>query len=167
MLAIINAAAERYRGAIPDDCWHEPYMSMPELERDIAAGVDFWGYEDKSQLVALMGAQRVKDVMLIRHAYVRPDCQGRGIGGALLRHLEELTHQRILIGTWANAPWAIRFYEGREYTLMPANETRALLSNYWNISSRQAETSVVLAKAARTSPSAAGSAGRAPAAGNV
>lgn len=149
ILAIINAAAQRYRGAIPDDCWHEPYMSGRQLEQDVRAGVNFWGCEVDGQLVGVMGIQQVRDVTLIRHAYIRPDQQGRGIGAILLRHLEQLTEQRILIGTWADAPWAIRFYESHAYTIVPREETPALLRTYWDISPRQVETSVVLAKAAR------------------
>lgn len=147
ILAIVNAAAQRYRGVIPADCWHEPYMSAPQLEREIHAGVSFQGYEEEDgQLIAVMGVQRVKDVTLIRHAYVRPDRQGRGIGGALLRHLETLTDGRILIGTWADAAWAIRFYQSHGYALVPPGETPALLATYWSIPARQVETSVVLAK---------------------
>jgi GNAT superfamily N-acetyltransferase len=147
ILAIVNAAAERYRGAIPADCWHEPYMSREQLERDIAAGVTFWGYVDEDGgLAGVMGIQRVKDVALVRHAYVRPDRQGRGIGGRLLAHLEGLGSQRILIGTWADAGWAIRFYAGHGYVLVPQRETAALLRTYWTVSPRQIETSVVLAK---------------------
>lgn len=154
ILEIINAAAQRYHGTIPADCWHEPYMSAAQLARDIGAGVKFCGYEDDDgQLVAVMGIQPVKDVTLIRHAYVRPDQQGRGLGGALLRHLETLTDRRILIGTWADAAWAIRFYQGHGYTLIPRHETPALLRSYWDVPPRQIETSVVLAKsAARNSP---------------
>ena len=152
ILAIINAAAERYRGVIPADCWHEPYMSDAQFRSDAGAGVSFRGYEDvDGQLVAVMGMQRVRNVMLIRHAYVRPDRQGKGIGGALLRHCETLTHRRILIGTWAHALWAIRFYEGHGYTLIPREDTPALLRTYWDIPPRQVETSVVLTKAARVS----------------
>lgn len=104
ILAIINAAAERYRGSIPDDCWHEPYMSEEQFARDVAASVQFWIYEDiDGELVGAMGLQRVKDVTLVRHAHVLPSCQGKGIGSKLLRHLEELSDQRILIGTWAEA----------------------------------------------------------------
>ena len=152
VLAIINASAQRYQGTIPADCWHEPYMSAEQLGRDISAGVTFWGYEeDDGELVGVMGVQPVKDVTLIRHAYVRPDRQGKGIGGVLLRHLETLTDQRILIGTWADAAWAIGFYQGHDYVLISREETPALLRTYWNIPPRQVETSVVLAKAARAS----------------
>ncbi|MEX1993204.1 MAG: GNAT family N-acetyltransferase [Steroidobacteraceae bacterium] len=147
MLAIVNAAAERYRSAIPADCWHEPYMPADQLERDIAAGVDFWGYEDDcNDLVGVMGVQRVRDVDLIRHAYVRPDQQGRGVGAALLRHLEGLSQRQILIGTWADAAWAIRFYQNHGYVLVAGEDTGQLLQTYWTISPRQVETSVVLAK---------------------
>jgi GNAT superfamily N-acetyltransferase len=150
ILTIINAAAQRYRGAIPADCWHEPYMTEQQLGRDISAGVTFWASEeDGGELTGVMGFQQVKDVTLIRHAYVRPDRQGRGIGGALLQHLETLTDRRILIGTWADASWAIRFYESHGYRLIAQPETPPLLCTYWDISPRQVETSVVLAKAAR------------------
>ena len=148
ILEIINAAAQRYRGTIPDDCWHEPYMSDAQLARDMSAGVNFSGYEDDDgQLVAVMGIQHVRDVTLIRHAYVRPGQQGKGLGGALLRHLETLTSQRILIGTWADAEWAIRFYQGHGYVLIPRQETPTLLRKYWDVPPRQIETSVVLEKA--------------------
>ena len=151
ILTIINTAAERYRGAIPPDCWHEPYMDAQQLARDIDGGVSFWGYEDDDgQLAGIMGVQRGKGVTLIRHAYVCPERQGKGIGGLLLRHLEMLTTDaRVLIGTWADAAWAIRFYEGHGYSLMPLEETPALLNAYWDIPTRQVETSVVLTKATR------------------
>ncbi|HEU4994192.1 MAG TPA: GNAT family N-acetyltransferase [Gemmatimonadaceae bacterium] len=150
ILVIINAAAERYRGIIPADCWHEPYMSAEQLARDISVGVNFWGYEDGNrQLAGVMGFQRVRDVTLVRHAYVRPDCQGRGIGGLLLQHLEELTDQPILIGTWADAAWAIGFYQGHGYALASPQDTPALLRTYWEIPPRQAAASVVLSKSAR------------------
>jgi len=150
ILSIINAAAERYHGAIPDDCWHEPYMDVAALARDIEKGVSFWGaVDDNRQLLGVMGIQPVKDVTLVRHAYVNPAFQGRGIGGLLLRYLETLTDKRILIGTWADATWAIRFYEAHGYSLIPRSETPALLETYWEISPRQVETSVVLAKPPR------------------
>jgi GNAT superfamily N-acetyltransferase len=150
ILTIINAAAERYRGAIPADCWHDPYMDASALARDTEKGVDFWGAQDADrQLVGVMGIQSVKDVTLVRHAYVHPEVQGKGIGGLLLRHLETLTEKRILIGTWADATWAIRFYETHGYSLIPRSETPLLLGRYWEISPRQVETSVVLAKGTR------------------
>ena len=149
ILAIVNAAAERYRGVIPVDCWHEPYMPAAQLERDVAAGVTFWGAVDEGgALVGVMGIQPVEDVDLVRHAYVRPDQQGSGVGSRLLAHLEGLASRRILIGTWADAAWAIRFYQRHGYTLVPPSETAELLRTYWTVSPRQIETSVVLAKPA-------------------
>ena len=145
MLAIINSAAEAYRGVIPSDCWHEPYMSATQLERDIAAGVQFSGYEADGELIGVMGIQRVRDVDLIRHAYVLPGNQGRGIGGSLLTHLRASTTRRILIGTWAAAEWAIRFYRGHGFELVSPQDKASLLKTYWRISERQIETSVVLA----------------------
>ena len=147
ILAIINAAAERYRGAIPADCWHEPYMTAGQLACDIAAGVSFWGYEDDNgQLLGVMGIQQVEHVTLVRHAYVDPHAQGRGVGGRLLRYLETLANQRILIGTWATAVWAIRFYQSHGYVLIPGEDVPAMLRRYWDIPRRQIETSVVLVK---------------------
>jgi GNAT superfamily N-acetyltransferase len=145
MLGIINAAAEAYRGVIPSDCWHEPYMSAQQLEREIAAGVAFHGYESDGELVGVMGIQRVRDVDLIRHAYVTPGNQQRGIGSGLLEHLRQMTARRILVGTWAAAEWAIRFYERHGFETVPPEEKTALLREYWTISPRQSETSVVLA----------------------
>lgn len=142
--AIVNAAAQRYRGVIPPDCWHEPYMTRASLEAEIAAGVDFRGWEESATLVGVMGLQRVRDVTLIRHAYVAPGHQGRGIGSALLRSLSAQTATPLLVGTWAAAEWAIRFYEGHGFRLVPPAEKDRLLASYWNISPRQQETSVVL-----------------------
>src|SRR5215210_6587126 len=107
VLAIINAAADAYRGVIPADRWHEPYMSAGELDSEIAAGVAFWGYEFGGSLLGIMGIQPVRDVELIRHAYVLPGKQGRGVGSALLEHLMGADERRILVGTWADAGWAI------------------------------------------------------------
>jgi GNAT superfamily N-acetyltransferase len=147
ILSIINHAATRYRGVIPADCWHDPYMHAAELAREIANGVTFWGAEGpETRLAGVMGIQCVKDVTLVRHAYVHPEHQGKGIGSLLLQHLETLTDRRILIGTWAGATWAIRFYEAHGYALIPSSETPALLKTYWGIPSRQIETSVVLVK---------------------
>ena len=147
ILAIVNAAAERYRGVIPADCWHEPYMAAEQLERDVAAGVAFWGcVDERDELVGVMGIQPVGDVDLVRHAYVRPDRQGSGIGGRLLAHLEGIGARQVLIGTWADATWAIGFYESHGYVLVPRERTAELLWRYWDVSLRQVETSVVLAK---------------------
>jgi GNAT superfamily N-acetyltransferase len=143
---IINEAAEVYRGAIPEDCWHEPYMSHEELDREIAEGVVFWGSDADGALAGVMGIQRVKDVDLVRHAYVRPAYQGRGIGAKLLAHLESLTSRPVLIGTWKDAAWAIRFYQNHGFRLVAPDETKVLLKRYWNISDRQLEVSVVLAR---------------------
>ena len=148
LLAIINAAAEAYRAVIPADRWHEPYMPREELDGEIAAGVVFWGHEQDGRLVGVMGLQSVRDVDLIRHAYVLPESQGRGIGGALLRHLRGLSTRPMLVGTWAAADWAVRFYERHGFRLAsPANKT-VLLKTYWSIPDRQIETSVVLANPA-------------------
>jgi GNAT superfamily N-acetyltransferase len=144
ILEIVNAAAEAYRGVIPADRWHEPYMPAAELDAEIAAGVEFWGYEDDG-LLGVMGVQDVGDVDLIRHAYVRPGIQGRGIGGALLAHLLALRDGRgILVGTWAAAQWAIRFYERHGFARVTPEEKTRLLRTYWTIPERQVETSVVL-----------------------
>jgi len=145
ILAIINRAAEAYRGVIPADRWHEPYMSAPELDSEIAAGVVFWGYEADEQLTGVMGFQPVRDVDLIRHAYVVPDSQRRGIGGALLGKLRQLTTRRVLVGTWAAADWAIRFYRREGFELVAPARKTVLLKTYWDIPDRQIETSVVLA----------------------
>lgn len=142
--AIINQAAEAYRGVIPTDCWHEPYMSRSSLRTEIAAGVDFWGWDESGVLAGVMGLQKVKDVTLIRHAYVSPACQGRGIGGALLAALADRTTGRLLVGTWAAAEWAIRFYRRHGFRLVSPEEKDRLLDAYWSIPPRQRETSVVL-----------------------
>ena len=143
--AIVNAAAEAYRGVIPDDCWHEPYMDLRELDREIAGGIQFWGYEAEDALIAVMGIQSVVDVDLIRHAYVLPGSQRRGVGGELLLHLRSLTARRILVGTWAAADWAIRFYRRNGFELVSTKRKTALLKTYWTIPDRQIEASVVLA----------------------
>ena len=145
MFAIVNAAAEAYRSVIPPDRWHEPYMPMEQLDGEIAAGVNFWGYESDGELIGLMGIQPVRDVDLIRHAYVVPAAQGRGIGGALLAHLRALTDRRFLVGTWAAATWAIRFYERHGFVRVSPALKDELLATYWDIPERQIETSVVLA----------------------
>jgi GNAT superfamily N-acetyltransferase len=146
ILGIINAAAEAYRGVIPADCWHEPYMSAAELAAEIGAGVTFWGYEQEGLLIGVMGTQPVRDVELIRHAYVHPASQGHGVGTALIRHLRGLSARPMLVGTWAAASWAIRFYERHGFERLEPQATRRLLSTYWRISERQMETSVVLAE---------------------
>ena len=145
ILAIVNAAAEAYRGAIPADRWREPYMPAHELDDEIAAGVAFWGYEAGGELLGIMGIQPVRDVELIRHAYTVPASQGRGIGGSLLEHLLANRRARpLLVGTWAAAEWAIRFYRRHGFEPVSTERKTALLQEYWTIPERQVETSVVL-----------------------
>jgi GNAT superfamily N-acetyltransferase len=146
ILAIVNAAAEAYREVIPADRWHEPYMPAEELDGEIAAGVRFWGYEEAGELLGIMGIQAVDDVDLIRHAYVWPDAQGKGVGTALLNRLVESAERPLLVGTWAAAEWAIRFYQRHGFELVsPVERKDELLRTYWDIPERQVETSVVLA----------------------
>jgi GNAT superfamily N-acetyltransferase len=149
MLAVINAAAEAYRGVIPADRWHVPYMPLDELDREIAAGVAFWGHAADGVLVGVMGIQSVRDVDLIRHAYVLPSSQRHGIGGALLRRLRTLSTRPKLVGTWAAAEWAIRFYERHGFELVSPARKSVLLKTYWNIPDGQIEASVVLANPPR------------------
>jgi len=145
ILAIVNAAAEAYRGAIPGDCFHDPYMPPAELDSELAAGVAFWGYEQGGALAGVMGIQPVRDVDLIRHAYVLPGAQGQGVGTALLRHLRGLSARRMLVGTWAAAEWAVRFYRRHGFEQVSPKRKTALLKSYWTVPDRQIETSVVLA----------------------
>ncbi len=142
--AIINDAAMAYKGIIPADRWHEPYMPMEELQHEIADGVDFWGYEAQDRLVGVMGIQDKGDVALIRHAYVKTAERRKGVGTALVRHIEEQTTKPILVGTWSDAAWAVRFYQKNGYELLSRAETERLLRKYWNVPERQIETSVVL-----------------------
>jgi GNAT superfamily N-acetyltransferase len=146
ILAIVNAAAEAYRDVIPADRWREPYMPAAELEAEIAAGVAFWGYEAGGELLGVMGVQPVRDVVLIRHAYVAPASQRRGVGGALLEELMAAAARRVLVGTWAAAHWAVAFYRRHGFEQVAPDVKTALLRAYWDIPERQVETSVVLAK---------------------
>jgi GNAT superfamily N-acetyltransferase len=146
MFSIINDAAQAYKGVIPADRWHEPYMPMDELEAQLADGIVFSGYESGGELLGVMGIQDKGDVKLIRHAYVKTTARRRGIGEKLLRHLEATTSKPVLIGTWRDAAWAIRFYEKNGYRRQSREETARLLRKYWSIPERQIETSVVLAK---------------------
>jgi len=148
ILAIINTAAEAYGGIIPADRWHEPYMPGSELAAEKAAGVVFRGYEAEGQLAGVMGIQPVRDVHLIRHAYVLPAFQRIGAGGALLDHLRRGTPGTVLVGTWAAAVWAIRFYERHGFRRVSEQAKDRLLRAYWTIPDRQIETSVVLANPA-------------------
>lgn len=141
---IINDAAQAYKGVIPDDRYHEPYMSMEELNYEMKDGVVFWGIEENDELLGIMGIQDKGEVSLIRHAYVRTRQRNGGIGTKLLSHLMSLTDKPVLIGTWASADWAIRFYEKNGFKLVSPSEKKELLNTYWNVPERQIETSVVL-----------------------
>ncbi len=143
--AIINDAARAYKGVISNDLWQDPYMSLDELKYEIEDGVVFWGIEEDGNLVGVMGIQNRGNVTLIRHSYVRTSRRNNGIGTQLLHHLEGMTKGPILIGTWATATWAIRFYQRNGYCLLSQIETERLLRQYWNIPERQVLTSVVLA----------------------
>lgn len=147
ILAVINDAARAYRGVIPEDRLRDPYMSADELRREVADGVAFSGTDVRGELLGVMGSQPIADVTLIRHAYVRTDHQNRGIGGGLLIHLLARTERPVLIGTWAAARWAIRFYEKYGFEVVEPGEKDRLLRRYWSIPERQIETSVVLADA--------------------
>jgi GNAT superfamily N-acetyltransferase len=145
ILEIINDGAQAYKGVIPPDRWHTPYMTFDELRQEIASGVDFWGYERRGILIGVMGIQDKGDVTLVRHAYVRTSQHGQGIGTKLLKKLESMTTKPILIGTWTDAKWAIKFYLKNKYRLLSTFKKDELLKKYWNIPQRQIETSVVLA----------------------
>jgi len=145
LLTVVNDAATAYRGKIPADCWKEPYMPAEELKEEIRSGVQFYGYIKNNNLVAVMGIQPVGDVTLIRHAYTLTSYQRMGIGEKLLNHLLSLAKtDLILVGTWENAPWSIKFYQKLGFKLLLREETNKLLNKYWNIPERQIETSIVL-----------------------
>jgi len=145
ILDIINDAARAYNGIIPGDRWHEPYMSKQELQNQIDDGVQFWSYRDNEIIVGAMGIQEKSDVTLIRHAYVKTIARNKGIGGKMLDHLCQLTVKPILVGTWADATWAINFYKKHGFNLVCFEDKEHLLRKYWAIPVRQIETSVVLA----------------------
>jgi GNAT superfamily N-acetyltransferase len=147
ILEIINDGAQAYKGIIPADRWHDPYMSGQHLREELNTGICFWGWRENDRLIGVMGIQDRGDVTLIRHAYVRTILRNRGVGSQLLQHLESITDKPILIGTWAAANWAVAFYEKHNYRLVSPDEKNRLLKKYWNIPERQVETSVVLAKA--------------------
>jgi GNAT superfamily N-acetyltransferase len=150
LYAIINEAAKAYDGEIEPDCYHQPYMPMADLQGELKR-VTFYGYEDEDELVGVMGIEPVKDVTLIRHAYVLPQYQNRGIGKTLLKYLINLTTTRhLLVGTWGAAHWAITFYLRNGFTLMPDKDR--LLSTYWDIPPRQIETSVVMGREIKDNP---------------
>jgi N-acetylglutamate synthase-like GNAT family acetyltransferase len=152
ILEIINDAAQTYKGVIPIDCWHAPYMSREELKHEIEDRVCFWGFQKEDALVGVMGIQDKGDMTLIRHAYVRSNKRNQGIGTRLLRFLESTTQKPVLIGTWADATWAIAFYKKNGYRLLSEEEKNQLLRKYWTIPERQVVTSVVLANKRLTSP---------------
>lgn len=148
MSAVINDSAQTYRGHIPADVWHEPYMPLEEMLGEIADGVRFFKLTgDEGKILGVMGIQDVGDVTLIRHAYVRTTVRGKGVGGMLLQHLLKLTQRPVLIGTWRAAAWAVSFYEKHGFVLVDGEEKDRLLRKYWKISERQVETSVVLRQA--------------------
>ena len=145
ILYIINNASLKYKCIIPNDCWHEPYMSEQELINEFSDGVRMYGYHHNNKLIGVIGAQEIKDIILIRHAYTLTSYQGRGAGSALLKYLlKKNQNSRLLVGTWKNATWAIQFYEKFGFILHTKEETTLLLKKYWNIPSKQIENSVVL-----------------------
>lgn len=148
ILTIINQGAEAYREVIPMDCWHDPYMPEAELAAGIANGIVFYGYESEGQLLGVMGLQPVREVTLIRHAYVLPDLQRQGIGSRLVAHCLARADGPVLVGTWAAADWAIRFYRKHDFRLVGEKYRDRLLRQYWSIPDRQRAVSVVLASPA-------------------
>ena len=145
ILYVINDAAVRYKGIIPDNCWHEPYMSEQELVDEFTDGVRMFGYNRNNKLIGVIGIQEIKDVILIRHAYTLTSQQGKGTGSALLEYLlKKNTNSHLLVGTWRNASWAIRFYEKFGFILHTKDQSTLLLKKYWKISSNQIKNSVVL-----------------------
>lgn len=142
---IINDASIAYKGVIPEDRWHEPYIPEDELRTQLADGVEFWGFKVEGRVLGVMGIQYKGEVTLIRHAYVRTSERSQGIGGKLLTHLNSMATTPILIGTWEDAKWAINFYLKNGFRLLEREEINILLPKYWKIPSRQVETSVILA----------------------
>ena len=145
ILYVINDAAIKYKGVIPENCWHEPYMSEQELVNEFNAGISMYGYHHNNKLIGVIGIQEVKDVILIRHAYTLTSYQGKGTGSELLKYLlKKNQNSRLLVGTWRDATWAIRFYEKFGFILHAKDQTTLLLKKYWKISSNQIKNSVVL-----------------------
>jgi N-acetylglutamate synthase-like GNAT family acetyltransferase len=145
---VINDAAQAYKGVIPQDRFHEPYMPGEELKREIEHGVRFWGLEQDGRLLGVMGLQDIEDVTLIRHAYVRTTHRRCGIGGRLLNDLRSKATRPLLVGTWVAADWAINFYRRHGFEMVPREQVPVLLRRYWSVPERQIETSVVLAEKA-------------------
>ena len=145
ILHIINEASLKYKGVIPDNCWNEPYMSEQELIGEFNDGVHMYGYHHNNILIGVIGVQEVKDVILIRHAYTLSSHQGKGVGSALVEYLlKKNKNSRLLVGTWRNATWAIRFYKKFDFILHSKEQSTLLLKKYWNITSKQIENSVIL-----------------------
>lgn len=145
ILTIINDAAQAYKGLIPDDCWHEPYMSAESLKKDMDKGVEFYGYHEDGKLIGVMGLQEFPDVTLIRHAYVLTAHRNKGIGGKLLKFLLQKITKPVLIGTWKDTPWSIKFYEKHGFKVLGETDIKFLLKEYWDVSERHKQMSVVLA----------------------
>ena len=145
ILHVINDASLRYKGVIPDNCWSEPYMSKQELIDEFSNEVRMFGYHHNNKLTGVIGIQKVKDVILIRHAYTLTSYQGKGTGSALLEYLlKKNQNSRLLVGTWRSATWAIKFYEKFCFILHAKEQSTLLLKKYWKITSKQIENSVVL-----------------------
>ncbi len=145
ILHIINDAAKKYKGIIPDDCWHEPYMSEQELIDEFNDEVRMYGYHDNNKLIGVIGIQEVQDIILIRHAYTLTSYQNKGTGSAMLEYLlKKSQNSRLLVGTWKNATWAIRFYEKFGFVVHAKEQSTLLLKKYWKIQSKQIKNSVVL-----------------------
>ncbi len=145
ILAIIIDAAGKYKGVIPSECWHEPYMTAEQLKKEMDSGVVFYGYEENGKLVGVMGLQEFPEVTLIRHAYVLTALQGKGIGGKLLKHLLAMTKKPVLIGTWRDTDWSIKFYEKHGFRVLQKRDINEQLRQYWNITDAHRDNSVVLA----------------------
>ena len=145
IIHIINDAAKKYKGIIPDDCWHEPYMSEQELIDEFNDEVRMYGYHDNNKLIGVIGIQEVQDIILIRHAYTLTSYQNKGTGSAMLEYLlKKNQNSRLLVGTWKNATWAIRFYEKFGFVVHSKEQSTLLLKKYWKIPSKQIKNSVVL-----------------------
>ena len=145
ILEVINDASLKYKGVIPDNCWHEPYMLEQELIDEISDRVHMFGYNHNNKLICVIGVQEVKNAILIRHAYTLTSYQGKGIGSTLLDYLlKKNQNSRLLVGTWRKAEWAIRFYKKFNFIIQSKNQSAILLKKYWKIPLKQINNSVVL-----------------------